>query len=241
MKEINPLNNLIQQLITLNYIEAAYVENRTNEFEEIYLHLVVNEEEKEVFLNSISSIIDNLSSVVYVRKYKTSMYIKFDDFVSAFILFDFDDYNVYTHSMVLYDPNKKLNSVKKEVPSDETGYIINDIAYNLDRAYNFLKIEDNIMALRYLNMVNEKVLLFLKTTFEPQKIYRSYKDLLNSLPKDMKNKYLKIVSKLKVDSLVECMKMFVVFMDDFINKISINVAFVVDIDYYMFVKKMIFN
>ena len=118
---------------------------------------------------------------------------------------------------------------------------MNEITYNLDRFCNFYKLDDKLMALRYLNIVNEKVLAFFKAMYEPQRVYRSYKELLDSIPRDLKSSYMKVVSKLSINSLIECAKMFIVLMDDFINNMSINIAFVVDIDYYMFVKRNIFN
>lgn len=241
MKEKNSLDVLLQELITLNYIEASYVENRINEQEEIYLHLVVSTLNKNNFMNEIFSIIDSLPKVVYQKKFKSSSYIKFEDNSACFVLFDFDNFEVNTHSMILYDPYKKIVSRKKDVLTDEVGYIMNEITYNLDRFCNFYKLDDKLMALRYLNIVNEKVLAFFKAMYEPQRVYRSYKELLNSIPSDLKNNYMKVVSKLSINSLIECAKMFIVLMDDFINNMSINIAFVVDIDYYMFVKRNIFN
>ena len=101
MKEKNSLDVLLQELITLNYIEASYVENRINEQEEIYLHLVVSTLNKNNFMNEIFSIIDSLPKVVYQKKFKSSSYIKFEDNSACFILFDFDNFEVNTHSMIL--------------------------------------------------------------------------------------------------------------------------------------------
>ena len=56
MKEKNSLNVLVEELVTLNYLEASYIENRNTEYEEIYLHMVIDPGKKDEFLNSIKNI-----------------------------------------------------------------------------------------------------------------------------------------------------------------------------------------
>lgn len=241
MKEKNSLNVLVEELVTLNYLEASYIENRNTEYEEIYLHMVIDPEKKDEFLNSIKNIVDNLPGLVFSKTIENGIYIKLDNNVSTFAVYEFGNYEVLSHSMVLYDPHKKLKAGKQNISYEEIGSIINDISYYLDRFYNTYLIDDKIGSLNFLNLINEMVLKFLAVNYEPTKVFRNYRQVFAELPRDLKPRYNKILAKMRVDSLLECAKMFIILMDEYINNISINIAFVVDIDYYMFVKNLIFS
>ena len=54
----------------------------------------------------------------------------------------------------------------------------------------------------YLSKANENVLLYFKYLYYPQNTYRNYKSLITDLPRDLKPKYNKMLSKLKIDSLI---------------------------------------
>ena len=149
------------------------------------------------------------------KKNKDNTYIKFDNDLSCVIYLEIDNFYVYGDFNVFYDPNGKLLKAVITPTPDIIGETLNEITYNLDRFFKYL--------------------------YYPQNTYRNYKSLITDLPRDLKPKYNKMLSKLKIDSLIECAKMVFVLMDNFVSSISINVAFVFDIDYYLYIKKLIFT
>lgn len=240
MEKKNNLHDLVKKIIDAGFTDAIYLEE-FNKKEELHLHLVITEDKMKLFVKLYNMIIDSISNSIYIKKSSSQTYIRFDDDMALFIHFEFDNFYTYCEYNTLYDPNGKLiNAVISPTPED-VGNVINEITYNLDRFFNFFRTDDKVNAIKYLSIVNENVLLYFKYMFNPDKEYRNYKTLISELPRDLKPKYNKMLSKLKIDSLIECAKMIFVLLDDFISNISINVAFVVDIDYYLFIKKAIFT
>ena len=49
----------------------------------------------------------------------------------------------------------------------------------------------------------------------------------------------KIISTCKIESVMECAKMIVWFVDEYIVKLPINIAKEIEIDYYLYMKKQV--
>ena len=235
------MHQFVKKMIDEEIIDAAYQEQETIKNEEVNLHLVITENKYQKFIKLYNNILESISNVVYIKKNKDNTYIKFDNDLSCVIYLEIDNFYVYGDFNVFYDPNGKLLKAVITPTPDIIGETLNEITYNLDRFFNYFRIEDKLTAMTYLSKANENVLLYFKYLYYPQNTYRNYKSLITDLPRDLKPKYNKMLSKLKIDSLIECAKMVFVLMDNFVSSISINVAFVFDIDYYLYIKKLIFT
>ena len=168
-------------------------------------------------------------------------YLKFSSDIRVFLLVDIDNYNMVKNSIILYNPHNLLTANDYMISSKIVGETFNHISYLLDLFSTAYKIKDLVKSMRILNDVNKYILRFFNYQYLPEKVYHNYRECLNLLPEGIKNDCIKIIKKIKIDSLLECSKMIIVLLDEYVSKISIDVAFYINMDFYLSVKRSIFS
>lgn len=237
---------LIDRLAENKLIESAYLEQKNNENDNLYLHIVIKNESRDLFSKQIQLLFCEMFELTYHKTIESfydfhNYYLKFNGDIRIFLLVDVDNYNILKNSIILYDPNKLLVINNHNISSQIIGETFNEISYLLDIFGTAYKIKDVVKAMRILNDVNKYMLRFLNYLYLPDKVYHNYRECLNLLPEKIKNDCIKIIKKLKVDSLLECSNMMLVLLDEHVSKVSIDVAFYVNMDFYLSVKRSIFT
>ena len=237
---------LVDRLAEQKLIEASYLEKNNNEEDNLYLHVVIKNESRELFSKHIQLLFCEMFELTYHKTIESyydfhNYYLKFNSDVRVFLLVDIDNYNMLKNSIVLFDPNNLLVVADHSISSKIIGDTFNEISYLLDIFGTAYKIKDLVKAMRILNDVNKYVLRFLNYIYLPDKVYHNYRECLNLLPENIKNDCIKIIKKLRVDSLLECSNMMLMLLDEQVSKISIDVAFYVNMDFYLSVKRSIFS
>ncbi len=246
MKGKEIISYLIKELIEQKLIEAAYLENNANRDDNLYLHLVIKNENKELFNKKIKIIFCEMFELTFHKEIESyydfhNYYLRFNGDIKLFLLIEIDNYKMVNLSDVLFDKEQKLVTGNHSISSEVIGETFNHISYLLDIFNTAYKIKDIIKAMRILNDVNKYMLRFFNYTYLPNKVYHNYRECLNLLPEEIKNESIKIIKKLKIETLLECSKMMIVLLDEHVSKISIDVAFYINIDFYLSVKRNIFS
>ena len=238
------IDYLMEKLKSLELIDAAYLEKNRNILDSEYVHLIVNENNKGKFLKNIDCYFNELLDLIFWKCIYTDgickYYLKFDNDYSLYIILENESYLADINDVVLYNKNNS-NREKIEIKHEDIGEVLNHISYLLDTFNTSYLVKDKIKAMYILNDIMKHMIKFFNYNYIPEKIIHNYRECMNCLPDLVKESCIKILKKLKIDSLLECCKMMIVLLDEHISKVSINVAFVVNIDYYLHVKRNIFS
>ena len=236
---------MIDRLVDFKLIEAAYLEKNNNEEDNLYLHVIIKKDKKDLFSKYIKNLFEEMFELTYYKDIESfydfhNYYLKFNDDLRVFLLIDIDNYSMLKNSISIYDPDKLLSVGDHNISSKIIGETLNEISYLLDIFCTAYRIKDLVKAMRILNYVNKYLLRVLNYMYLPNKVYHNYRECLNLLPETIKNDCIKIVKKIKIDSLLECSKMMLIVLDEQIYKVSIDVASFVNMDFYYSVKRSIF-
>ena len=67
----------------------------------------------------------------------------------------------------------------------------------------------------------------------------SFSDVLDAMEKSRREELTKDLNAIMLANTMECAKMFVWFLDYYVNGLPITITKEIDIDYYLYVKKLI--
>ena len=76
MEKNNPINFILNDLVSKDLITAAYIEKRTQEEREIYLHIVSKKEKFNEIDTAIDSISLDIPGIIYYKSFKEYVYFK---------------------------------------------------------------------------------------------------------------------------------------------------------------------
>lgn len=240
------LNNLVNKLIIDKAIKLAYIEKPLNErYDDIHLHIIFNSLNIGDYFLNIKSYLEDETFLSYCTKKEDLSVLHFvsEDGLSLYIHNDKKIFN-YSEMIVLYNPEKiELSSLSFTLDNEETikkmVSSILSLTDELHNVYQFVKERDLILALNSLSKANNHLFSFLSDYYLFNPNNHSSNDLLRIMPEEESIKYKKIISVLKIECIQECAKLLIWFVDEHIGNLPITIAKDVDIDYYLYVKRLV--
>ena len=238
------LNIIINRFITDNVLKAAYLEKALNErFEDIHLHLIFKRkiDKKDIF-NIIKSLLDVATFVTYYVIKDDTYHAVSEDNLSVY--FHVDDMNYrYKNKVYLYNPDDIDNDDNYNIDNNTIikmmTFHIHEFINELHNVYAFHQALEDEQAFLSLSKSVEYLFEFLSCYYLRSPKNHSFSDVLKVMEKNKKEELKKDLDALKLSNTMECAKMFIWFVDYYINGLPITITKEIDIDYYMYVKKLI--
>lgn len=239
------LNNLLNKLVNEDLVKLAYIEKPlTEKRDNINLHIIFNDQNKhEEYLKDIKDYLENNSFLSYSSIQDNILHFVSEDGLSLYLHADNCVYH-YEKKVTVYNPLKisgddvqytlKENNVIKDMVKSIYG-----LTYELHNTYQYCLENENALGLFSLNKANHYLFQFLSDYYLFNPKNHSYNYLFNKMEKPKVEQLKKIISLCKIDSVMECAKMIVWFIDEYIVKMPINVAKEIEIDYYLYMKRQI--
>lgn len=239
------LNDLLNMLVNEELIKLAYIEKPlTDKKDNINLHLIFNQSAKDdQYLEMIKNYLETKSFLSYSSITDNILHFISEDGLSLYLHADKFIYR-YDQKVVVYNPlnlddfDLEYRLCEEDVVKDMVDAIYG-LTYELHNTYQFYLENEKSLGLISLCQANNYLFRFLSDYYLFNPKNHSYNYLLSKMEADKSEFLKKIISMVKVDSVMEAAKLIVWFIDDYITKLPINVAKEIEIDYYLYMKKLV--
>ena len=238
------LNIIINKFITDNVLKAAYLEKPLNEkYEDLHLHLIFKQEiDKNDIFRIIKGLLDDATFVTYYVIKDEVYHAVSEDNLSIYFHIDNKNYH-YKNKVYLYNP---YDIDKDEKMNLDNYAVMNEMIHKLHECINelhntnmFILAKEDVLSFVSLNKALEYLFGFLSCYYLRSTKNHSFNEVLSAMEKKKRDEINKIVSAISLSSVIECSRMLVWFIDYYINGLPITITKEIDIDYYMYVKKLI--
>ena len=238
------LNLIINKFITDKVLKAAYLEKPLNEkYEDIHLHLIfIQEINKNDIFKIIKTLLDDATFVTYYVIKNNIYHAVSEDNLSIYFHIDNKNYP-YKNKTYLFDPfdieSDPSMNIDNYAVMNQMIHEVHECINELHNTYKFYEAKEEKLAFLSLSKSLEYLFNFLSCYYIRSIENHSFNDVLQEMEKKKKDELEKIVKAISISSVMECAKMFIWFIDEYINGLPINITKEIDIDYYMFVKKLV--
>ena len=238
------LNIIVNKFITDNVLKAAYLEKALNEkYEDIHLHLIFKTliDKNDIF-KIIKSLLDDATYITYYVIKDEVLHIVSEDNLSIYFYVDTKNYR-YKNKVYLYNPSEIDNDENLNLDNPSVIKLmtlhIHEFINEIHNTYNFFFADEKTLALVSLNKSVEYLFKFLSCYYLVSPYNHSFNDVLDAMEKEKRSELEKIIRVISLFNVLECAKMLIWFIDYYINGLPITITKEVDIDFYLYVKKLI--
>ncbi len=233
------VNRLYSYLTKINYVKALSLENNSKSFSNLYVIVDDNSDVYEKIKLDIFNFVNENNLFNIINCNNNEMTFVSNDFISlkVFIVSKLtSDLTQY----ILYNPNdlKPLNETLADIAMIKS---MNTVFYEFSNFINYSLNKDNIQAFNALVKVNDYVISYMFAYYLNKSNKGLLNELIKELPKNINLKFKNYISLLKYERTVECAKMILWFVDDFITNIPIVIATHINIDFYFEIKQKILS
>lgn len=239
------LNNLLNKLVNDHLIKLAYIEKPLSEKNDnINLHIIFNNDiEKGLYLEYIKTYLENNSFLSYSSIHDNVLHFVSEDGLTLYLHADNCVYH-YEKKVIVYNPlniseDDPFYSLKEDIIIKDIVKAIYGLTYELHNTYQYCLENEYNLGLFSLNKANNYLFQFLSDYYLHNPKNHSYNYLFTKMENIKVEMLKKIISTCKIESVMECAKMIVWFVDEYIVKLPINIAKEIEIDYYLYMKKQV--
>ena len=231
------VNRVYSYLTKSMYVKALSLENESKVINTLYV-IVDNEFIQDVNNDIIKFCLgNNLFTLVEYKK--DELVFVSNDFVNLKIVI-LNELSLDITSSILFNPDN-LKVSDEQLSLRTLTISMNQAIIELGNYLTYTIGKDKVQAFNSLAKVNDHIVSYMFAYY----LKRINKSLINELiyvlPKDVKLKFSNYLSILQIDKIVECSKMILWFVNDFITNLPIVIAPRINIDYYYDIKKKILD
>lgn len=236
-------DNLCQAIL----LKGSLARETEDEYSDVDLYLIASE-------NNLENVL--IKRIEYLNSYLPIMYHTFVSHNNQVICVYDDGLHVdlYVTTLnklsrsddiaIVYDPNHLLSNYVK-VPlmfsPNEIGELINSFLFTSLDFYRAYKRKDFIYSFRVANHMSAILGTFLRTYFDPDFAKLGLKGFLEKVDAETKKKYYEILKKMKIDTVLESVKMMFVLFEGYMIKLPLKIAEHVNFDFFIYAKKKIMS
>lgn len=228
------LNRLFSYLTKNNLVSLLSIDEHNKGYGFLYAKIILNVSYND-FINKLTEYIDN-SQYEYYYVNKDEIII-IDEFLITLKISIVNEIVTSDYKNIIYN----VNDIK---PIDNLNYIANMINNSficLNYYIHYYKANDYITAFNYLSETDNYIIKYLFSTLLEQNYIGKLKDLFDVMTLDKKQEFLNYHKLLEINKMVECSKMMIWFLNDYIISLPITIAKVINLDFYLSLKKEILN
>lgn len=248
MKQYEAVEKISNAILEENLVESIFLKGslargNDDEYSNIDMYCLVKNEKYDLFLERQIKILRKYDAIVFSKNENKYLICVFETgiLLNLYVLkpaeLDFSD-----DMVVIFDPKGLLNNYNKlplEYKPIEIGDLFDDFLLLSLEFYNSYKRQDLIYSFTLANRLFETLGIFLRIRYDSDYARLGLKQFV--LDNVIRDKYLDIARKLKITSVLECVKMIYVLLDNYINNIPILIAEYINFDFYAYTKRKIMS
>lgn len=253
MKQYDAINIISKTIVDDGLVEACFLKGsiarqEEDEYSDVDFYCLVSPENVNKFLDKRLS---------YLETYKPILYLEEVNFVGPQLVCIYEDglhFDLYMQTLgnlnhadqalVIYDPKKLLENYKHEelvLTNQELGKLVNEFSYTLMDVYTAFKREDFIFSYKLVNVLHSLYTQVLRSFVDPKRSKIPCKGLIKNLSETELKDYLEVIKLIKYDKLLIATKALIMKMQELIGNLPIKIAEVVNYDFFLFAKKLIYS
>lgn len=253
MRQYEAINIISKAIIDDGLVDACYLKGsiarqEEDEFSDVDLYCLVSQDKVDKFINN---------RLTYLETYKPILYSEEVNFVGPQIVCIYEDglhFDLYLQTkdnfsykdkiLIIYDPHKLLAEYKDEPLSltiSELGKIINEFSYTLIDLYQAYMRKDYLFSFKLVGYLHSIYTQVLRSFIDPSRSQIATKGFLKKLNENDRKAYLEITKLIKYETTLLAAKTLIVKMNDLLGHLTINIAEVVNFDFFLFAKKQIYS
>jgi predicted nucleotidyltransferase len=235
-------------LVDACFLKGSIARGEEDEFSDVDLYCLVDKSKLNEFLSK---------RLKYLELYHSLIYWEEVNFVGPQIVAIFDNglhFDLYTLTienlnqndqiMIIYDPKKLLSEYKPlplQLNSKEIGIQVNEFSYTMIEYFASYKRGDYVFAFKLANYMHSYYSSFLRSFKDPTRSKIGVKGFLKKLKDQDLQKYIHVTKLLRYETSLLAVKTLIVMMHELIVNLPISIAEVVNFDFFLFGKKLIYS
>ena len=238
------LNIIVNKFITDNVLKAAYLEKALNEkYEDIHLHLIFKQEiNKNDIFKIIKSLLDDATFITYYVIKDDVYHAVSEDNLSIYFHIDSMNYR-FVNKTYLYNPDDidhdEIYTLDNNAIIKLMILHIHEYVNELHNVYKYYIAKEGELSFISLNKSVEYLFKFLSCYYLISPQNHSFNDVMDAMEPKRREELKKDLEALSLSNTMECAKMFIWFIDYYINGLPLTITKDIDVDYYLYVKKLI--
>lgn len=234
---------LEENLVESIFLKGSLARGNEDEFSNIDMYCLVKGDNYDLFLERQIKILRKYDSIVFSKNDDKHLICVFENgiLLNLYVLRP-TELDFYDDLVVIFDPKGLLNNYQKislEYKPIEVGELLDSFLLTSLEFYNSYKREDLIYSLTLTSKLFESLGIFIRIKYDSDYAKLGLKQFV--LDNVVRDKYLDIARKLKITSVLECVKMIYVLLDNYINNIPILFAEYINFDFYAYTKRKIMS
>lgn len=240
-------NLLVQEnLVEAIFIKGSLARSKEDEYSNIDLYCLVDKSKYDVFINKQISLLKKYDQIIYSKVVLSNISHCICVFDNGIVLnlyaLKHEDLDYVDDMAIIFDPKGYLKDYKViplSYTPDEVGELLNKFLLTSIEFHNAYKRKDNLYSFSLASTMFRDLGVIIRIKDDPNYAKLGLKHLV--LNEKTWVRYLEIASKLKLNSVLECVKMIYVFLDNYINNVPIALAEHINFDFYAYTKNKIMS
>jgi predicted nucleotidyltransferase len=245
-------NAILEENKTENFLEAIFLKgslarNSEDQYSNIDLYCIIKDSKYDLFLEKELKILRKYEIIVYSKLIGNHLICVYENgIILNFYTLKENQLDYHDDMVVIYDPKGILDNYQKiplEFEPNEIGELLDSFLLTSLEFYNSYKREDLLYSFNLASILFKDLGTLLRIKHDPEYAKLGLKNF--SLDDDnaskSREKYLDIARKLKINSVLESVKMMYVLLDNYINNIPILLAEHINFDFYTYAKRKIMS
>jgi len=239
--------NKVETIIKAIFLKGSLARNTEDKYSNIDLYCIIEKDKYDFFLEKELIILNKYDVIVYSKLNKNHLICVFEDGVilNLYTLRE-NELDFYDDMIIFYDPSGILSNYEKiplEYSLNEIGELMDSFLLTSLHFYNAYMREDIIYSFYLACTLFKDLGIFIRIKYDPEYAKLGLKNLVLNTENATRSreKYLDIARKLKITSVLECVKMIYVLLDHYVNNIPILLAEYINFDFYAYSKRKIMS
>lgn len=229
-------NRFLSYLTKNDLVKMISVDNNSDYFNLYYISVVLKTS-LDVFLDSIDEFIVK-NDFTFLTFKDNIVYLISDDMSLIEIRIVLNITNDEAKTNNIYNP---LNIEYSKSNYDYLVEAVNNMIINLDKYIAYLKKNELITSYNYLVSADNEIIKFLSKLFLNKDYIVKMDDLFAHMTKEKITEFKNYHNLLNITKMLECSKMMMWFINDYLVTLPISIASLINIDVYINLKKQITN
>ncbi|MFA7435627.1 MAG: hypothetical protein WC006_04580 [Bacilli bacterium] len=238
---------LEENLVESIFLKGSLARSSEDVYSNIDLYVIVQEAKLNLFLERQLKILRKYEVIVYSKVEENQLTVVFENgiLLNFYTLLP-NELDYYDDMVVIHDPKGLLENYKKidlEYSPAEVGELLDKFLLTSIEFHNSYKREDIIYSFYLASDMFKHLGIFIRIKYDPKYAKLGLKHFIldSDEASGIREKYIDIARKLKINSVLECVKMIYVLLDNYINNIPILFAEYINFDFYAYTKRKIMS
>lgn len=241
--EIISKHILETNLVDAIFLKGSLARGSEDEYSNIDLYCLINNDNYLDFERQEIAILRKYNAIIYLKNNNNQLICVFENGILLnFYTLRINNLDYTDDIVIIHDPKGILANYEK-IPLEylpiEVGEILDQFLLKSIEFYNAMMRDDNIYSFMLASELFNFLGIFLRIKYDSEFAKMGLKMI--KLDEQVQNKYYEIAKKLKINSVLECVKMIYVLLDNYINNIPILFAEHINFDFYSYTKRKIMS